>query len=283
MRVFYVDVYFLINFTVDLLSLYFSALSVHLSVSRWRLVLCSAVGAALATAFVLLLDSLFFVLAFSAVWLLLAAILLLRGAGFFRKLRFFVVFFLFELLIGGIVHWGYGALSRVLSNFQVEAEVESRGLLYLSVLILLAIGILRLSMSLLSHSASDKSIEVEIVVGERRYRGSALVDSGNFLKDPMDGAAVVLIKKSVAKSLLPRAFLEEDTARIPAEYQKRLRLIPVRLLGVQRILFGIRPDAFCIYKGEKREQFKVVIAYDKEEGSFGGYSVLIPLVMTEYG
>ncbi len=283
MRIFYIDVYFLINFTVDLLALYFSAALLHFPMHRVRLSIAAAVGAAFASASVLLYERTALVFALSLLSLFVMVLLVARGASLYRRIRFALSFFLFQLLIGGIVHWGYGALKNGLGNIQATDGVENRGLLYLSVLILLAIGILRLSMGLLSHARSEKSLSVEITVGEKSYAGAALVDSGNFLRDPLDGSAVVLIKPSAARRLLPPAFLSENTSALSEEYRKRLRLIPVRVMGMQRILFGIRPDRFTIRDGRKREQIRVIIAYDKEEGSFEGYSVLIPSAVTENG
>ncbi len=283
MRVFYVDIYFLINFTVDLLALYFSASLLHMPMHRVRLSLAAAVGAVFATAAVLLYERTLLVFSLAFVSLFVMVILVARQASPYRRLRLALLFFLFQLLIGGIVHWGYGVLEGGLKNISTEGGVENRGLLYLSVLILLAIGILRFSMGLLSHVRSEKSLSVQISVGEKNYTGTALVDSGNFLRDPFDGTAVVLIKPSVARRLLPEAFLSEDAEALSAEYRKRLRLIPVRVMGVQRILFGLRPDRFYIVRDGRREQIRVIIAYDKEEGSFEGYSVLIPSAVTENG
>ena len=147
----------------------------------------------------------------------------------------------------------------------------------------MAIGIIKIAMSLLSRVSHERSLTVEIGVGDHRFFGEALVDSGNFLCDPMDGSAVVLIKRSAASRLFPEAFLEERADLLDEEYRKKLRLIPVRLVGGRRILFGIRPDAFLIRRKKGSEGVRVVVAYDKEEGSYEGFSVLIPSVVADRG
>ena len=179
------------------------------------------------------------------------------------------------------MHWGYGFLESKISAFHLENRIENPKILYLSILLLLSIGILRLALALLSHTSAEHSKEVEIKVAGQVFFGSALVDSGSFLRDPMDGTAVVLIKTLVARRLLPDAFLSEDTDSLPEEYRKKLRLIPIRIMGTQRILFGIRPDDFCVIRGKKKEHVRVIIAYDKEEGNYEGYSVLIPSAVAE--
>ena len=282
MRVLYIDVYFLINFTVDLLALYFSALLLHFPIHRWRLAFSAVIGAAFAVVAVLLYDRTLPVLFLSILSLIGMTVLTGKGGRGFRRMRLALLFLLLQMLIGGIVHWGYRFLAEKLKNLKIEGGIENRKLLYLSVLILLAIGILRISISLLSHTGSADSREVEIVIAGKRFQANALVDSGNLLRDPMDGSAVVLIKPCVARHLLPPAFLNEDVSALTEEYQKRLRLIPVRMVGAQRILFGIRPDAFFVLKGKTKEPVRVLIAYDKEEGDYGGYAVLIPSAILDH-
>lgn len=281
MRVLYIDVYFLINFTVNLLALYFSCTLLHFPIRRWRLCLCAMLGALLAVVSVLWHEKFFLLLAASFAILLGMIVLAGAGGGVFRRLRLALLFFLFEFLIGGIVHFGYGFLEEKIGDLWVESGVENRKLLYLCALILLALGILRLAVSLLESGAHEKSCEVEIRIGEKRFFGSALVDSGNFLRDPLDGASVVLIKSRVAERLLPSAFLSEDISALEKDHQKKLRLIPVRIMGSQRILLGIRPDDFSIFLKKKKEHVRVTVAYDKEKGDYEGYSVLISSSIAE--
>ncbi len=276
MRVLYIDVYFLINFTVDLLSLYFSALILHLPVKRWSLLTSAALLATYAAIAVLLYGQTFFLIPLALVALFAMLLLCSRGAGIFRRIKLLFLFLFLQMLIGGIVHFGYDLLSRWLSDLGVQGGIENRKLLYLSALILVALGILRLAMALLEGNGGEQSVEIGISVLGKYYYGAALVDSGCFLCDPLDGTEVVLIKKSVATRLLPEEFLSENTDGLSDTYRKKLRIIPLRVLGAQRILFGIRPDDFFVIKNNKKEHVRVVLAYDKEEGDYEGYKVLIP-------
>jgi len=281
MRVLYIDVYFLINFTVDLLALYFSCILLHFPIRRWRLCLSAILGALLAVISVLWYEKIFLVLTLSLFLVFGMIVLAGAGGGFFRLLRLALLFLLFEFLIGGIVHFGYGFLEEKIGDLWVQSGAENRKLLYLAALILFALGVLRLATSLLEGGAHEKSCEVEIRIGEKRFFGSALVDSGNFLRDPLDGSSVVLIKSRVAERLLPKAFLSEDISALEKNDQKRLRLIPVRIMGTQRILFGIRPDDFFVLRKKKKEHVRVTVAYDKEKGDYEGYSVLISSSIAE--
>lgn len=281
MRVLYIDVYFLINFTVDLLALYFAALLLHFPIFRWRLTISASIGACFAAIAVLLYGQTFFVLACSLVSLIGMVMIVGKGGSAFRRIKLALLFLLLQLLIGGIVHWGYGFLEMKIGAFHLENQIENQKILYFAVLLLLSTGILRLALALLSHTSAEHTKEVEIEVAGQVFSGSALVDSGSFLRDPIDGTSVVLVKALVARRLFPAAFLSEDTDSLPEEYRKKLRLIPIRIMGTQRILFGIRPDDFSVIRGKKKEHVRVIIAYDREEGNYEGYSVLIPSAVAE--
>lgn len=276
MRVLYIDVYFLINFTVDLLSLYFSLVILHFSPVRWRLALSAAIGALYASFSVLFHEGTVLLLIVSFFSLVGMILLVSPGAGLYRRLKLLLLFLFLQLLIGGIVHFGYGVLQRILSGKVNEGGAENRRLLYLAALILVALGVLRLAMALLAGGAGEENVEIGISFMGKRYYGAALVDSGCFLCDPLDGTAVVLIKRAVAARLFSDAFLLEDMRGISEEYKSKLRLIPIRIFGAQRILFGIRPDDFYICKNNKKERVRVIIAYDKEDGDYEGYKALIP-------
>ena len=276
MRVLYIDVYFLINFTVDLLSLYFSLAILHFEIRRWRLLLASAALSLYATVSVLFHESLLLLIPVALASFVLMLLLCGRGVGALRRIRLLLLFLFLQLLIGGLAHFLYGLLSKWLAPLSAEGGVENRRLLYVAVLILLSLGVLRFVTALLEGRGSEKSVEIGITVMGNRYYGAALVDSGCFLCDPLDGTEVVLIKRSVAARLLPPAFLSESVDALPEQIRKRLRFIPMRVPGARRILLGIRPDSFFVIKNKKRESVRVVLAYDKEEGDYEGYKILIP-------
>ena len=63
MQTLYIDVYFLINFTVDVLAVYFAVLLSKITTSRIRLILCGLIGAISACLTVILeLNTVFYVI-----------------------------------------------------------------------------------------------------------------------------------------------------------------------------------------------------------------------------
>jgi len=99
--------------------------------------------------------------------------------------------------------------------------------------------------------------DVEIGLGGRSVVMRGMVDTGNFLRDPMTGKPVMIISAAAAKQLLPYEIVEvainaEKTQLIPdlligSQYASRIRMIPFQSIGEERgYLVGIRPDSIRI-------------------------------------
>lgn len=99
-------------------------------------------------------------------------------------------------------------------------------------------------------------VPVEITVEGRAVRLTALLDTGNTLRDPLTGAPVLPVEAGALRPLFPEALwpdilalAEGDFSRIGAltphgSWTARLRLIPFTSLGEQNgLLVGFKADA----------------------------------------
>jgi len=274
----YIDIYFLINFTVDILAFYFAALFTKVKVGVRGLLFAGAVGGLFACAVVILdiKGILFFLML--ALSVAIMTFCLSRGVSFVRKTKLFSAFLVFETLLGGCVILFYNLLSEILLPFISSAEfgVENKKILILSMLILLSIGAIKILFALFGGSLSEKNVDVELTVFDNSEKVSALVDTGNLLLDPMTLAPVIIVKAQALRRLgigeLNEVVINDDGFK----FKKRIRLIPASALGENRILYGIKPDSTCVLANGKKSEVDAVIAVDNEKGTFGGYEALIP-------
>lgn len=99
--------------------------------------------------------------------------------------------------------------------------------------------------------------DVEIAMEGRSVAMKGMVDTGNFLKDPLTGKPVMIISSEAAKRFLPEelvaeAMKGEKTPVLPeailnSSYANRIRMIPFQSIGEERgYLIGIRPDEIRI-------------------------------------
>ena len=278
-RTLYIDVYFLINFTVDLLSLYFAACFSKIPTTVKRLIFASSVGAIIAIAVVLMPEIPLLKFVIATLGLFAVGFIAPKKVGIKRRIKYIFAFVIFEGLVGGVVSFIWDILDRYISKIfdSSEGGAVNRKMLFLSLIVLLCIGVFKMLVSFFSGVESEESARVEISFMDNTAVVSAFVDSGNLAVDPMDMSPILLLKRDVAKSILPENIIDLcNIDSLDRSVKKRIRLIPVSRGGQTHVLVGVKADAVRLIDGESSEELRVTLAIDKEGGDFGGYKALMP-------
>ncbi|MBQ8303012.1 MAG: sigma-E processing peptidase SpoIIGA [Clostridia bacterium] len=284
MRTLYMDVYFLINFTVDILSLYFASLFAKIPTSSKRIIVSGIIGALCAVIAIFLPELPIVKLIASVLGLFIMVLIVAKSVSYKRKIKFSFALVIFEALIGGVVTFVWNIFDTYLAELFKGAEggAVNRKMLFLSLIVLLSIGVFKMLVSFFSNIESEGCVDLEISFLGNSAVVSAFVDSGNLAIDPMDMSPVVLIKKEVAKSILPENIIDLcEIDNLDRRTKKRIRLIPISRGGATHVLVGIKMDAVKLICKEKNEEIKVTVAIDKEGGTFGGYKALMPSAALE--
>ncbi len=279
LQVLYLDVYFFINLTVDLIAIFFAARVLHIKIRIRRLIFMSCIGAAFAVLHVFIYAHKLLQFLCSLCLPLLLFILLPRDVGALRRVKFVVSFFAISLLIGGAVNYVYGLLDRYLGRLgeAFYSGGENRKALLFSLIILLTIGVLRILIMLFSAHSDVKSIRVRIRIAGECVEADAFVDSGNLVRDPMNMNPVIFVKEGFAKTFIPREVIDLLALdNLGSQYKKRIRLVPITMGGKTHIWTGVTPDTVYILDKNKSEAVAMTIVIDKEDGTYGGYDVLVP-------
>ena len=279
LRTLYIDVYFLINLTVDIISLYFATILSKTPTTTRRLIIASVMGALSAVGVIFLPEIPLLKLILGGLSLIFMGMITPKGVSFRRKIKFTMAFLVFEALVGGGVSLIWNLFDKYLSHFFNSADggALNRKMLFLSLVVLLCIGVFKMLVSFFSNIESEGSVDVEISFLDSKTTVSAFIDSGNLAKDPMDMSPVLLIKKDLAKMILPENIIElSNIDGLERAVKKRIRLIPISRGGETHVLVGVKADTVRIKRGDGFEELRVTIAIDKEGGSFGGYMALMP-------
>ena len=275
----YIDVYFLINFTVDILSLYFASSFSKVPTSSKRLIIAALAGALIAVFVVLLPEIQVIKYLLSTVGLLIMGIIAPKKVTAKRRIKFIFAFLIFEALAGGGVSFFWGFLDKYISRLfiGIEGGAVNRKMLFLSLIVLLSIGVFKMLVSFFSNIESEGSVEIEISFLNKKKKITAFIDSGNLAVDPMDMSPVLLLKKEVAKDILPENIINLcDIDMLERSIKKRIRLIPISRGGETHVLVGVKADSVRIVKDDINEELFVTVAIDKEGGTFGGFMALMP-------
>ena len=178
MKTVYVDIYFLINFCVDIMALGIALYILKIKCGIKRLVLSAVVGASYAVLGIIFSDKRYIMPILTVPIFLLMVLIVTQGVSLVRKIKYATAFLLSEILIGGLVYYGFLVLDRLFKNFNVsESQLQNRKLLTWSVIVLLSYGIVKIMMYLIGNSASVKCVRVCVGYDGREASFDELVDT----------------------------------------------------------------------------------------------------------
>ena len=131
-----------------------------------------------------------------------------------------------------------------------------------------------------------------IKIEEQEIEINVLLDTGNMLKDPISGDAVIMVEKNKLYKILPNEMLDNTNKFLGGEfenaesleYRKRIRFIPFTSVGKQNgMLLGIKPDLvkIIIDVDEIVNEKTIIGVYEKTFSKSGKYSGLIGLDILE--
>lgn len=140
-------------------------------------------------------------------------------------------------------------------------------------------------------SKQDMLCNIKIVVDTKKIYLRGMIDTGNFLKDPISKKPVIVVEKEalygkIDKKLLDNleGFISKDNIDID-ENITRIRLIPFNSLGRENgILTGIKVDYVVInYDFQDIYTGDVIMGiYDGKLSKTNKYTALIGLELLEY-
>lgn len=263
MRVVYLDMVMAVNFVMDVFLLWLTGRLARQKTPLLRLVLASLIGSMY---FLLVLFppmKLHYSWGTKLVISLLMVSVAFRPANWPSFLRLTALFYVVSFGVGGAILalFSQRVFTTVLGVF-FERNSPSLAWWILPIGLLLFAVLLALGKRYLRSRITAHFYPVQIKLGEQTVCGTAFVDTGNALRDPLTKKAVAVADYDLLSPLFPGTIQEvlarrpEEGLAIPAEklsreWITRLRLVPYRGIGGQDgVLWGFRPDSFFVQKGE---------------------------------
>lgn len=137
-------------------------------------------------------------------------------------------------------------------------------------------------------SKKDMFCDLEIKINNSTVNTTAMIDTGNCLKEPITNIPVVVLEHTLLYECIPKQILNNldniiggDFEEIPQEiketYISKLKLIPYSSLGKQNgILLGIKPEYVKVSTEENERIINAIIGiYNKSLTKRGEYRALI--------
>lgn len=265
--VIYGEYLFIENFITGLIILYFTKKISGLDCRTWILVVGAILCGAYSFIIFLQLEGPI-ALAVKLAFAILVTTLVFRR----ETLRTALIFLAVSFLLGG-------ATMALLLTFDLPGITAGgafymEGLTYAGVTVCIACGggIIWWFAELIrgKRLESRRVLGVAVVFGGQYWQVRALIDSGNFLREPISGRPVAIMEEDFAREII----------KVIPDRQSRFHLVPYRAIGTDNgLMEGYRADYIIV--GDKKIRSPIVAIY---KGKFDGeYNMLLHMEMIEGG
>lgn len=299
----YPDIVFILNFFVHFILLILLKLVSRKSSTTVRLLGAAAIGglaAAILSVFpwinsymnlgclTILMDCLEVVIKVITLLLIIfVAFGRLKRKDFIRQV---IAFILITYFAGGFINSVYYHTSIRLMLLPVRksivfSNISAKYVVTIMLCLIPATAVYMLLQRIYKHNYRE-IYEVELYYKEKKYKTSALYDTGNCLYDPVYRKPVIVIEQSILAFLLTGdeqnaiATIMDcvDQSSIPEELRTRLRFIPYSSIGkTQGMMPGLLLDMVLIHIGKETICCDNVIAAvsDQRQSPKGEYHVIL--------
>lgn len=289
-QIIYADVLFIVNFSMDFLSLYMTALLLHKKTGFCGLVFASGIGAFYGVV------SLFqngAPLIGVVVNIAVAALMCFIAYGSMTMvmlIRNTLIFYGISFLMGGIMTAIYTLANKGLSgrgiviNGDVNTLHSSVSPAILALLAAAAVCISYICSKLMKNKISKERISVKLRFCDKQTGFSGIADSGNLLTEPLGGLPVIVCSYTVLEPVLPlgiRPLFKECNVGLiefaDPEFVKKIRIIPISHIGGKGLIIGIIPDELSV----NGRQIKACVACSVNTEHFGETDSAVPASVIE--
>ena len=136
----------------------------------------------------------------------------------------------------------------------------------------------------------DMTCTIDIQIEGKKENIKAIIDTGNFLKEPITGKRVIIVEKESVKNIISENILNNleeiinGSMQVEEKYLSKIKLIPFSALGVENgLLLGIKPDSVNInYQDKQIEEKNVIVGlYSRKLSKSNRYNALVGLDIIE--
>ncbi len=286
----YLDLLFLVNFSMDFLTFYLSSKILSLPLSTPRAIAAAICGGIYADASLFLpFDS----LASLACDLLACAVMVCIAygkRGKWKEVPFFsIVYFAVSMALGGFMTAMFNLLNRAgVSELLSGGGAKEDGIsvwLFAALALVSAVAC-ALGGKFFRRRAALPTAGVRITYMGKSKSLTALVDSGNLLRDPISARPCVVVNAASVADIIPHELSSLcdgkrlDASRVSSvseESAKRLRLIPGRTANGSSLMLGLCADSVEIEReGKSRYEVDALVVLSSLGSSAERTDALLP-------
>ena len=259
----YIDIIFIENLVINFFLLKAVTVLLRLKCKNIRLLIGAFVGGIYVIAMVLWPDRIFFRYSSKILLSVIMVFISFKPQSLKMFFKSLIVFLMSTFVLAGILM----AIDTTYTGVQI-------GNVIVSFLLLVMIFLLLREWIMKKYKNCDYNIKIWF--SQQNVTLPAIVDTGNFLMEPMTRTPVIIVEIKALKLFLPQDMYNimesgqwtEHTENEPVQdWQLRIRYIPYNTLDQQcKVMTGFEPDHVDIWGGDLPEvRKKAVIGLSKNE------------------
>lgn len=287
----YLDVVILENLIMNSIIMYATAIILKIDIKHFRILISSTIGAIYSVLTYISNFQIYSNLILKIILSIIMVYIAYKPKNIKILSKQILIFYLTSFLFGGVAF----ALIYVIKPQEI---LMKNGLflgtyplksVFLAAIIASIICILGFKIVKNKISKKDMFYKVIITINKKQIETTAMVDTGNLLKDPITGAPVIVVEATLLENIIPQEILlnleniiggefEYVTEEVRSEYISKLKLIPYTSLGKQNgMLLGLKSDKVEIIKDDENivKQNIIIGIYNKSLTKRGEYRALI--------
>ena len=208
-----------------------------------------------------------------------------------KLFKFTLIFYLTSFVFGGAAFALIYIVrpQEILRNNGLVLNSNSIKLIFISAIVAFIIITIGFKVVKSKISARDMYCYIKIKLNDKEIEAKAMIDTGNFLKEPITNTPVVVVEHTLLYDCIPKEILNNlenilggdfsgISEKIREEYISRLKVIPFSSLGKQNgMLIGIKAEEFIIKSDDesKRKENIIIGIYNKSLTKRGEYRALV--------
>ena len=279
----YADLLFLINFSMDFLTLYLSVRLLHRKMRPLHMCCASIVGGIYSVISLFLpFKTLISIMLDMLICLFMCFMVFYSKKSTLKQLlNSAVTFILISTIIGGIMTVLFNLLNLLDIPLQNGGDNISSWL-FLILAIISGIAALK-SGSFFCKSQLQKTINADITLNGKSITLCGFSDSGNILHDPVSGKPVIIADIQAVFPILPDIIKKsvisgniDIISHIPQQYINKIRIIPCCSISGNKLIIGIVPDSIVIHNKYGSNNVSALFAPVNIPSLPKGYNAIIP-------
>lgn len=284
----YVDLLFLINFSMDYICLYITIKILHRKSKLWRMLIAAALGGIYSVAVLFISAPPVAEFAIDCIMCIVICF-----AAFAQKgqplTRLFLYSFLFlgiSMMTGGCMTAIFNALSKLdLPLDIIPADDLST---YLFAILAAIAGIISLKGGqLIARTSNVKKCKLQVEFCNHKFEFEGLCDSGNLVKDPISHKPVIFVDRKKLEKVLDLSFIDayKNGILLKSSPCKNLRLIIINTASGSTAAVAAVPQSITLRPEEDKKHksspsftpIDALISPTDISPNNDGYDAIVPL------